>query len=353
MVLGSRMNSGLTYHKSMYLSTSPFGFFYIQGALAMPFSRWSEGDDRWIAELFGLSWEKRVRPQGIEGEEAWKEYLNRVEGYLKRGIPVQTYWNWTPNPEEEKLDKIVTPSGERAFWWEGMTQKTRPDTHSFVIVGLDQSNNQVRVNMPIGGWFGLEKYRTMKLSYLKRRIEPLRQDLKYTTIVYGPTGKPPKNEQEVKKLTAHRIVQKIQGDPDAYSGEWNPRFHYGVDALKAMKEDLTGSALLQILDARSRQQGFSPLEILVLMKLGFYQMKFVTSLAAEYLEEERRIPEWEWLSHLHVLYYKLFISSIKLVDLARAAENKGKWAERFEPSLQEMRTTLDAAIDHMKKYPAK
>jgi hypothetical protein len=115
---------------------------------------------------------------------------------------------------------------------------------------------------------------------------------------------------------------------------------------------LNDRKLLQILETRSRQQGFSPLEILVLMKLGFYQMKFITSLAAEYLEEERRIPEWEWLSRLHVLYYRLYISSLKLVDLARAVENKGRWAERFEPVLQEMRITLESAIDHLKKYPA-
>jgi hypothetical protein len=233
MVLCSKVK-GLTYPKSLYLSTSPYGFFYIQGALALPFSRWTDGDDRWIADLLGLSWEKKLKPQGIEGEEAWKEFINRVEGYLKRGVPVQTYWNWTPNPEEEKLDKIVTPSGERAFWWEGMTPKTRPDTHSFVIVGLDQSNNQVRVNLPIGGWYGLEKYRSMQLSYLKKRIEPLRPDLKYTTIAYLPAGKPSKDEQAIKKLIADRIIRKIQGDPEAYSGERNPRFQYGINALKAM-----------------------------------------------------------------------------------------------------------------------
>ena len=350
MVLGSEVK-GLTYPKSVYLSSSPFGFFYIQGALAFPFSRWTEGDDQWIAELFGLSWEKRVKPPGIDGEEAWEEYIKRVEGYLKRGIPVQTFWNWTPNPEEEKLDKIVTPTGERAFWWEGMTQKTRPDTHSFVIVGLDKANDQVRVNMPIGGWFGLEKYRAVRLSYLKKRIEPLRQDLKYTTIAYVPTGKPAKNEQEIKRLIGERILKKIQGDPAAYFNERQQRYQYGIQALKALKEDLDVIKFIPILETRSKRQDLSPLEILVLLKLGFYQMKFITSLAAEYLEEERRIPEWEWLSRLHILYYKLYISSIKLVDLARATDDKKNRAERFKPVLQEMQMTLDATIDHMKKYP--
>ncbi len=350
MVLGSKVK-GLTYPKSVYLSTSPFGFFYIQGALAFPFSRWTEGDDQWIADLYGLSWEKKVRPPGIEGEEAWREYINRVEEYLKRGIAVQTYYNWTPNPEEEKNDRIVTPAGERAFWWEGMTKKTRPDTHSFVIVGLDKANDQVRINMPIGGWFGLEKYRTVKLSYLKKRIEPLRQDLKYTTIAYVPTGKPAKNEQEIKRLIGERILKKIQGDPAAYFNERHQGYQYGIKAFKALKEDLNVSPFIQILETRSKQQDFSSLEILAMIKLGFYQMKFITSLAAEYLEEQRMIPEWEWLSHLHILYYKLYISSMKLVDLARTTADKRKWIEEIKPVLQEMQNTLDAAIVHMKKYP--
>jgi hypothetical protein len=350
MVLGSRVKD-LTYPKSLYLSTSPFGFFYIPGSLAFPFSRWTEGDDRWVAELFGLSWEKRTKPPDVSGEDAWKEYIARVEGYLKRGIAVQTYWNWTPDPEEEKLGKIVTPSGERAFWWEGMTQNTRPDTHSFVIVGLDRDNDLIRVNLPIGGWYGLEKYRAVKLSYLKKRIEPLRQDLKYTTIAYVPTGKPAKSELEIKKLIDERIAKKIQGDPSAYGNERNPRYQYGVNAFKALKEDLNVARFMQILENRSKSQGISPLEILVLMKLGFYQMKFITSLAAEFLEEQRRIPEWEWLSHLHIQYYRLYILSLKLVDLGRTVTDKSKWTEKFKPVLQEMQITLEATIAHMKKYP--
>ena len=352
MVLGSKAG-GLTYSKSMYLSTSPFGFFYVEGSLAFPFGRWTEGDDQWIAELFGLSWEKRLKPDGMDGEEAWEEYIKRVEGYLKRGIPVQTFWNWTPNREEKKQDKIVTPSGERAFWWEGLTEKTRPDTHNFVVVGLDRANHQVRVNMPSAGWFGLEKYRTINLNYLKKRIETLRQNLKYTTIAYVPTEKPRKNDQEMEKGVSHRILKKIQGDPDAYFSERNQRYQYGINALKAFKEDLNVSRFFQILDKRAKRQDLSCLEILVWVKLGLYQMKFITSLAAEYLEEERRIPEWEWLTHLNIQYSKLYISSVKLVDLARVADQNKKSAERFTPVLQEMQTTLEATIDHMKKYPAR
>ena len=351
MVLGSKVK-GVSYPKSVYLSTSPFGFFYIQGGLALPFSRWTEADDRWIAEIFGLSWEKRVSPPGLEGEAAWNEYINRVEEYLKRVIPVQTYYNWTPNPQEEKFDRIVTPGGERAYWWEGMTKKTRPDTHSFVIVGIDKSNDHVRINMPIGGWFGLEKYKQVKLSYLKKRIEPLRRDLKYTTIAYVPTGKPQKSEQDIQKLTKDRIIKKILGDREVYP-EGNPRnFLYGIKALMALRDDLNVSKFIDILETRSKRQGISPQEILVMMKLGFYQMKFITSLAAEYLEEERKIPEWEWLSQLHIQYYKLYISSIKLVDISRSGEDKDKWAASFKPVLLDMQTTLGIIIDHMKKYTA-
>ncbi|MBN1664224.1 MAG: hypothetical protein JW943_11540 [Deltaproteobacteria bacterium] len=350
MVLGSKA-ANLTYPKSIYLSTSPFGFFYIEGSLAFPFSRWTEWDDQWMAGLFGLSWEKKEKPPGLNGEEAWMEYIDRVEGYLKKEIAVQTFWNWTPKSEEEHQDKIVTPAGDRAFWWEGMTPKTRPDTHSFVIVGLDRTNDLVRVNMPIAGWFGVEKYRVMKLSYLKKRIAPLRGDLKYKTIAYVPTGIPAKNESEIKQLVAERIFKKIQGDPAAFGNERNQRYLYGSKALEALKGDLNVSTFSQILDTRSRRQGFTPLEILVVMKLGFYQMQFITAQAAEYLEEQRMMPEWEWLSRLHLLYYELYISSLKLVDQTRTTADKAKYLEGIKPVLQEMQSTLDATVAHMKKYP--
>jgi hypothetical protein len=350
MVLGSQTKH-LTYPKSVFLSTTPFGFFYIKDSLAFPFSRWTEGDDRWLAGLYGLSWEKKETPPGLEGEKAWNEYLDRVEGYLKKGIAVQTYWNWTPKPEEEKSGKIITPSGERAFWWEGMTNQTRPDTHSFVIVGLDRANDQVRVNMPIAGWYGLEKYRVMRLSYLKKRMDPLRPELKYKTIAYTPTGVPVKSEPEIKKLVRERIPGKIQGDPAAYGLESNPRFLYGIKALQVLKEDLSISNLARILESRSQRQGYTPLEILVVMKLGFYQMQFITSLAAEYLEEQRMMPEWEWLSRLHVLYYQLYMSSMKLVDRTRSQADRARWMEAVQPVLLEMQTVLEEIISHMKKFP--
>ncbi len=304
-----------------------------------------------MAELFGLSWEKKFRPQKLDGEEAWKEYVNRVEEYLKKDVPVQTYYGWIPKAEEEKQDRIVAPSGERTFWWEGLTRKNRPDTHSFVIVGLDKANNQVRLNIPVAGWFGLEKYLGVKLSDLRRRIDPLRQELKYTTIAYVPTGKPPKSEQDIQKLVNNRIIKKIQGDPDAYIGERNQRYKFGIKAFESFKEDLNPSNFFKILEERSKGQEISPLEILVWIKLSLYQQIFVTSLAAEYLEEVRRVSEWEWISKLTILYHQLYISTMKLVSHARSTEDKRQWSIDFKPVLQEMQTIIDSTIDHMKKYP--
>ena len=143
MVLGSKVE-GLTYPKSMYYSTSPYGFFYINHALAMPPRLWTEEDDKWLASLYGLTFEKKVRPEGLDENAAWDEYIRRVEAYLKKGFPVQTFFGWTPKDEAEKRGEIVTPSGMRAYWWEGLTKQNRPDTHSFVIVGMDRSKNQVQ-----------------------------------------------------------------------------------------------------------------------------------------------------------------------------------------------------------------
>jgi len=352
MVLGSKVE-GLTYPKSVYLSTSPYGFFYIKHSLAMPFGKWTEGDDRWLAGLYGLSFEKKVRAQGLGEEDAWKEYISRVEGYLRKGVPVQTYFGWTPRGEDEKEGRMVSPSGARTFWWEGLTKKTRPDTHSFVIVGLDSASDLVRINMPVGGWLGLEKNLAVPLSALRKRIEPLRQELKYTTIAYVPSEKSPRSEKEILDLVKNRIARKIEGDPDAYTGERHERYLFGVHALEGLKEDLEPANFFRILQARSEKQQISPLEILVWLKLSLYQQMFITSLAAEYLEGERMMPDWDWLSRLNILYHQLYISSMKLVSLTRAIDDKNKWSEKCKPVLREMQTTINEAIGHMKKYQRK
>jgi len=59
MILGSKVE-GLTYPKCMYYSTSPCGFFHIQHARAMPQRLWMEEDDKRLASLYGLTFEKKL-----------------------------------------------------------------------------------------------------------------------------------------------------------------------------------------------------------------------------------------------------------------------------------------------------
>ncbi len=352
MVLGSFVQ-GITYPKSVYYATNPYGFFYFQHSLALPFAPWKEADFEWLGNLYGLSFEKRVTPKGMDREAAWKEYLDRVEGYLRQGVPVQTYLGWVPRKKEEKEGKIVGRSGMRAFWWEGLTKKYRPDAHSFVVVGMDRSNDLFWLNVPVAGWFGMEKYLERPLSNFKRIMEPLRPELRYTTMVYLRTGQPQKDEKTIQELVRKRIVKKLRGDPAAYTKEPKKRYLYGISALEGLRDDLRPHMFFRILQGRMKKQGIAPLEVLVWLKLSLFQHTFMTSLAAEYLEGQRMMREWEWLSELNILYHRLYISSVKLVSIVRSTDDKRMWAEESDPVLKDMRTTIDEIIGHMQKYAGK
>ncbi len=232
-----------------------------------------------------------------------------------------------------------------------MSSRTRPDTHSFVIVGLDPKAGTLKVHLPIAGWYGIEKYRTVNISFIRKRMEPLRPELKYKTIVYLPTGKPSKGEEEITALVRERIRGKLRGEAAAYGLEKNPRYLYGPAAMRALRTDLEPLQFQRCLENPNRRQGLTPLELLVQMKLGFYQMQFITALAAEYLEEQRRTTEWEWLGELHRFYYRLYLTAGKLVEITRTHSDQKFWEKAVQPVLLEMRTTLESTARHLEKFP--
>ncbi|MGD8524102.1 MAG: hypothetical protein PVF56_23325 [Desulfobacterales bacterium] len=352
MVLGSFVQ-GMTYPKSVYYATNPYGFFYFRHSLALPFAFWKEADFEWLGYLYGLSFEKKVIPKGMDRESAWKEYLDRVEGYLRQGVPVQTYLGWTPKKKEEREGKIVAPSGIRAFWWEGLTKKFRPDTHSFVVVGMDRSADKLWINAPVAGWRGMEKYLQRPLSNFKSSMERLRPELRYITMVYLRTGKPQMDEKTIQELVRERIVKKIKGDAAAYTKEPKKRYLYGISALEGLRDDLSRHMFFRILRGRMKKQGITSLEVLVWLKLSLFQHTFMTSLAAEYLESQRMMRDWEWLSELNILYHRLYISSVKLVSIVRSNDEERIWAEKSDPVLKDMRGTIGEIIEHMQRYDRK
>lgn len=349
MVLGSFVK-GLSYPKSLYYSTTPYAFFYYQYSLAMPFWAWQDEDHRWLGRLYGLTYEKKLRPKGLDEKGAWKEYIDRLRGYLKKGSPVQTYLGWTARAKDEEEGRIVTASGMHAYWWEGLSKKTRPDTHSFVVVGMDKSNDVVWFNAPAAGWKGLEKYAERPLSRLTYTMRNLRPKQKFTTATYLKGDKEPKDDKTIQDLVKQRIIKKLKGDPDAYVTNPPRRYLYGIKALKGLKEDLTPDRFVRIVEGRVRKRGVRPVEVPVGMKLALYQHKFIASMAAEYLESQRKIAEWEWLTRLGLLYNELYIGSVKLIPIVTASNDRNKWKSESGPILKEMRTTIDRIIRHMQQY---
>jgi hypothetical protein len=217
-------------------------------------------------------------------------------------------------------------------------------------MGLDLANGLSRVNLPAGGWNGLEKYTRQPLSGLKKRSEPLRKELKYVTVAYLPSDRAPLDDQAIGLGVHKRIVDKIEGKPSVYREDSHARFRYGLKAIQAFKADLDAKTFLRILDVRSKKQGIQPLEILVMMKLAVYQYAFMTSLAAEHLEGRRMISEWEWLNRLSIMYQDLYISTVKLVSTMRDAQGRKMAPETISPVLQNMKHALEKIEGHFGDY---
>lgn len=168
-MLGS-FDRTMTYPKSLYYSAKAYGSGYLPGGLYVEPDGWNDEINHWLASLQGLSYERIVpRPSG-DSDKDWKNFIDRIWGYLKEGSPVQILRGWSRRVREEK-GKLFSPSGKRMFWWEGMRKTVRPDMHYATAVGMDKAKGILYVNDPIAGWFGVKKNLEMDLKWLRGRME--------------------------------------------------------------------------------------------------------------------------------------------------------------------------------------
>lgn len=348
MVLGKFVN-GLSYPETLYYSGQAYGFTYFP-LLVDPPGAWDDVNNRWLASLFGLSYERVMADGG--------DYIDKIWKYLQQGLPVLACRGWFGVSEAGAEIRV---GGKRAFWWEGMSKEARTQIHYLTIVGMDRANGTLYVNDPIYCWHGIQgKYAAISIDRFRRSAGQTPPMHKYIIKVFKETGEPRKREAEIQELVNHRIVQKLRGKPSVYDtpDTWrcyfgmsrNPRVEYGLKGLKSFRDDLEPFRFKSILEFLGKQRGMRPVDRLSYLNLYVYHRSMLTSIAAEYLEANNRIEEWKWLFELHMLYERLWLSTTKLCSIFRSSQSLGQAVDTSKPVLGKMRGTIDQMIDHIESY---
>lgn len=348
MVLGKFVRD-LSYSASLYYSGQAYGLTYFPLFGDSP-GAWDDENNRWLASLFGLSYERVMAAESDYIEEIWK--------YLQQGLPVMACRAWFGVSEGGGK---ITAGGQRIFWWEGMSRQARTRIHYVTIVGMDRSKRALYVNDPIYCWRGVKgKYTSVDIDWFRYLAGQPSDRHRYVIKVFKKTGGPHKSEQEIQKLVQKRIIRKLKGDPSVYDSPetWRsyfgikntPRIDYGLEGLKSFRDDLEPDNFTKLLKRISKARGRRPVDHLTYLNLFLYHRSMLTAIASEFLETNNKIEEWAWLFELHMLYEKLWLSTTKLCSIFRSSQGLGQAVDSSNPILEEMRGTIDQMIGHIQSY---
>ena len=358
MVLGS-IDKSISYPQSLYYSAKAYEFGYFPNGLMIAPPSWDDENNRWLASLFGLTYQRIIPPKNSDPDVAWKDYLQRIETALQSGSAVQTSRGWMG--AWEKDGQITSKIGGRLFWWEGLSRKHRPDMHYFTIIGLDRFKGEVYAHDPVFGWYGWGRDVPIREKVLRQAVQRSPWQHRYITVVFNRSGSSPKNEREIQTLLKKRIQQKILGDDSVYDSVemWreffcmprlNKNFVHGIKGLEAFKTDLQPERFKRILAAKLEKRKMKPVEVVSWIDLNMYHNAWVAMISADYLEEIGQIDEWLWLLRLHIFYEQLWMSSAKLRSVFKTIDNVGQAMALISPVLKNMRNTIDAIIEHFRLH---
>lgn len=251
--------------------------------------------------------------------------------------------------------------GKRVFWWEGMSPQARTRIHYLTVVGMDRSNRMLFVNDPIYCWHGKKgKSSALNMKWFKGLAAKTPQRHRYIIKAFQHTGNPRKDQPEIQRMVKERIIKKLKGDRSAYdsasmwrayfgTGE-NPPTAYGAEGLHAFKHDLEPKRFKRILTYAEKNRGMQPLDRLTYLNLGIYHRVMLTFITAEYLEANNKIEDWKWLTELHMLYEKLWISTTEICSIFRGAQGIDQAVDKCGPPLASMRKTLAEMIGRIEGY---
>ena len=326
MVIGSQVRS-FTYPQSLYYSGKWCSIRYIPGSLTLDPGAWDDADNRFLAALYNLTYE-RLHPNELPVDEnnydaVWEGYWRRILNGLAGGSAVQICQGWGFDPSE---------TGWLPPWWGGMTE--RPDVHFIVAVGVDFTNQNVHINDPIDGWSG-QQGKDKPITFDDDSDVNFRDMIdrcgasqnQYITITYsGQATEVPRLEITVTKRIGAKILGlKNETELFVYEDDatWREYFEiaggsinpanivYGTNGLRRLCEDLEDDNFHGVITSSNSL----PYDAVAYLDLSIYHYSQITAVASEYLEYEGLIDAWEWMRELHMLYERMWISSAHIRDI--------------------------------------
>ena len=250
------------YHK---LNTSLHEVLYNSGAghsmaYSLPFfkrlpvgcgmvSKW-DADCSFLADLYGLSFEKWQADKTLSEEERWHEYWIRVKQNITQNIPIMT--NVDPSFLTSIRNSVRKELGISEGIWTKISDRLwelAPSgiLHAIVLVGFNETNGTVCYNDPAAALFGHPEdgtYAWMNLTKFRKAIWRLSlyNPFSYYIEIFENTSDSPFDKKEAFELAHERNIKKMKGNLSAYDEyvvyEWGCT-NLGINALKALKKDLS------------------------------------------------------------------------------------------------------------------
>jgi len=248
-------------------------------------------DYKFLANIYGLSFEYIYPDRIINKQKTWDEYWERLKNYIKNDTPVVTGVDavaWPPFLEIHNITYILP-----AIF---------ADSHVITVVGFNESNNSVCVNDPGTGCFGYPEkgtYRWVTKDVFKRAVGRMHSELnhyKYTMLIFENKSTAISKDLAT-NLTLQRNIQRMKGDKDAYDADFvNSNFQkYGINALTELKKDLETKFMIRFpairLISKLYPASYPFEDVLRIMKRNAYWESVCKTYISNYLMQNKNLSE--------------------------------------------------------------
>jgi len=179
-----------------------------------------------LASLYGLSygeWNTKIT------KDNWNEYWSNLKDKIKQDIPMVTCINPIIMNPEFYRDALNISDDE-----------TPTAGHAIVIVGFNESAGLVYYNEPGPDAFGANEenwtYANVSIEIFKKSFQKAGPN--YNIWYFESSPDPPLSKKEAFNKSYERNIKRLKGE--YYENIWGniPYTSYGVEAVKALKNDL-------------------------------------------------------------------------------------------------------------------
>ena len=228
-------NSGVGY--ALVYPSSNRNYLPIGGTAA---AQWSS-NRKFLASLYGLSYENWRASRDLSEDKRWQEYLTRILHILKQNIPIQTTVNQLYMPSIQRV--IPAFFSNNRVIQSLIFKHLQPGIHDIVLVGFDMKNRKICYHDPQYGVLGSPKegtYTWVDLENFRKAICSAKigkKESNYSIEFYKKNPNPSLSKKEIFEIAQKRNIEKMKGNPSVYDERYSNN-SLGINALKTLKKDL-------------------------------------------------------------------------------------------------------------------